>query len=132
MIITTSGHSKYLIKYHLILVCKYRKNLLEGRLWISLKAIIEGIVASSDFTIEIMEPDKNHLHILLSSPPKLSPLSMVNRLKSITTKRIWETNHNLLYKEFWKEKTFWSDGYFISSIGNASIETIKKYIAQQG
>jgi len=57
---------------------------------------------------------------------------MVNRLKSITTKRIWETNHNLLYKEFWKEKTFWSDGYFISSIGNASIETIKKYIAQQG
>ena len=52
----------------------------------------------------------------------------------ISTYRIWRQNNNSYYlrKHFWKEKTFWSDGYFACSIGNISKETIEQYIKSQG
>jgi len=63
----------------------------------------------------------------LISVPKISPLQIVRKLKQETTVGIWKL-HPELKKQFWKEKTFWSDG----SIGNASIETVRKYIEEQG
>jgi len=59
---------------------------------------------------------------------------IVRLLKQISTFRIWRQNNNhlLLCKYFWKEKTFWSDGYFSCSVGNVSKNTIKKYIQSQG
>lgn len=52
----------------------------------------------------------------------------------ISTYRLWRQNNNMkeLAKFFWKEKTFWSDGYFSCSIGNVSKETIERYIQNQG
>jgi hypothetical protein len=60
---------------------------------------------------------------------------IVSLLKQISTYRIWRLSDkitNFLSKHFWKEKTFWSDGYFACSIGSASIDTIEKYIRIQG
>ncbi len=79
-----------------------------------------------------METDNDHIHLLINSVPKLSPLSIVRRLKSISTYRIWQLFHNELTAHFWKEHTFWTDGYFICSVGNASAEVIQQYIASQG
>ena len=52
----------------------------------------------------------------------------------MSTYRIWRQNNNQIYlkKHFWKENTFWSDGYFACSIGNVSKEIIEKYIQEQG
>jgi len=63
--------------------------------------------------------------------PKLSPLQIVRRLKQESTYYIWK-KWPQLQKLFWKEKTFWGDGYFCCSIGNASIDTVRKYIESQG
>jgi putative transposase len=131
-IYNTKNHSKFLLKYNIILVCKYRKRLLVGDIEQSIKAIIQEIADRSDFSIDVFETDKDHVHLLIDSVPKVSPLAIVNRLKSITTNRIWKLYPKELAKEFWKEKTFWSDGYFVCSVGDASIETIKHYIETQG
>ena len=64
--------------------------------------------------------------------PRVSISAIVNRIKSITTKRIWNLHQNYLQKHFWKEKTFWTDGYFVCSVGEASPETIRNYIKNQG
>lgn len=125
------NHSKFLLLFHTIFVCKYRKKLLI-KLGDEIKDIIMGISAESDFDIETMEVDVDHIHLLINSIPKLSPLSIVKKLKQMSTHRIWINNKVLLRKHFWKEHTFWSDGYFISSIGNASEDTIRKYIESQG
>ena len=125
------NHSKFLLLFHTIFVCKYRKKLLI-KLGDDIKDIIMDISAESDFDIETMEVDVDHIHLLINSVPKLSPLSIVKKLKQISTHRIWINNKILLHKHFWKEHTFWSDGYFISSIGNASEDTIRKYIESQG
>ena len=128
----SKNHSKFLIKYHIIFVCKYRKKLLIGTIEHDMKAIFYNIASMSDFEIEVMETDKDHIHILVSSEPKLSPLQIVRRLKQMSTVAIWKKYYDYLKRNFYKEHTFWTDGYFASSIGNVSQETIKKYIQNQG
>ena len=124
--------SKFLIKYHIILVCKYRKQLLVGAVEYDMKKIMRHISEMSDFDIEVMETDKDHLHMMVRSDPKLSPLQIVRRLKQMSTSAVWKKYGDFLRHNFYKEHTFWTDGYFVSSIGNVSQETIKKYIENQG
>jgi putative transposase len=90
------------------------------------------IAEKSDFKIETMEVDKDHLHMLIESTPSISVTSIVRRLKQETTVSIWKTHSNFLKSQFWKEKTFWTDGYFASTIGAVSEETIRRYIENQG
>jgi putative transposase len=68
---------------------------------------------------------------MISSAPKISPLQIVTRLKQVTTKKLWEYHPVELKQHFWKEPTFWSDGYFYCSIGNVSIEIVRKPIEEQ-
>ena len=128
----SKNHSKFLIKYHIILVCKYRKQLLVGAVEYDMKKIMRHISEMSDFDIEVMETDKNHLHMMVRIEPKLSPLQIVRRLKQMSTSAVWKKYRDFLRHNFYKEHTFWTDGYFVSSIGNVSQETIKKYIENQG
>lgn len=124
--------SKILIKYHIIFVCKYRKQLLVGEIEHNMKKIMRHISEISDFDIEVMETDKDHLHMMVRSEPKLSPLQIVRRLKQISTSAVWKKYGDFLRHNFYKEHTFGTDGYFVSSIGNVCQETIKKYIEKQG
>lgn len=134
MIYQSTNHAKFLLKYHLILICKYRHNLLE-RLGDIIKSLILEIFSKEGCSIDIMEVDKDHLHIMFSTTPNINLSKFVNKIKSFTTYHIWrfdEYTTKFLYTKFWIEKTFWSDSYFISSVGNASEETIRDYIRNQG
>ena len=79
-----------------------------------------------------METDKNHIHLLVSYPSKVSISSIVRKLKQESTISLWKYFPVYLSKHFKKEHTFWSDGYFACSIGEANPETIRKYIENQG
>lgn len=129
----SKNHSKYLLMVHLIFVCKYRKKLLI-KFGNQIKKILNDIAEEKDFEIIEMEVDKDHIHLLVNYNVTQSILDIVRLLKQISTYRIWRqnNNHNYLTKQFWLEKTFWSDGYFACSIGNVSKETIEKYIQSQG
>lgn len=124
------NHSKYNIKYHLIFVCKYRKKLLI-KYGEEIKQIMKDISYKYDFDILEIEVDKDHIHIMIESVPKLSPLMIVRVLKQQSTQVIYGRYQNELKKQFWKENTFWTDGYFCSSIGEVSSETLKRYIETQ-
>ena len=128
----SKDHSKFLIKYHMIPVCKYRKKLLIGAVEYDMKQIMQKISNFSYFDIEVMETDKDHIHMMICSEPKLSPLQIVRRLKQMSTTAIWKKYENYLRHIFYRENTFWTDGYFVSSVQNVSQKTIKKYIENQG
>ena len=83
-------------------------------------------------TIHYMEVDKDHIHYMIETTPNINLSNLVRTMKSYITYHIWEKYPAYLSKCFWKEKTFFSDGYFISSIGNVSQETLKSYIENQG
>lgn len=127
----TLNHSKFLLMYHVIFVCKYRKTILEP-ISEELKQVIYDISKESDFEILEMETDKDHIHFLIKSEPKISVLAIVRRLKQESTIRLWKTQKEYLRKYYWRENTLWSDGYFASTIGNVSKEAAEYYIRNQG
>ena len=127
-----ASHSKYLLQYHLVFATKYRKKLLEGVVKDDIKQIIYDIANEKDLIIKAMETDIDHIHIMVDAPPTKSVVLIVNNLKAMSTNRIYKKHRVFLKGHFWKENTFWSDGYFACSIGEASPETIKKYIQTQG
>lgn len=97
-----------------------------------MKETMLDISQKYDFTILEIEVDKNHIHLLVESEPKISPLMIVRVLKQQTTIRLWNKFSDKLRKYFWKERTFFTDGYFVSTIGEVSAETLSKYIQNQG
>lgn len=127
------NHSKFLLKYHVILVCKYRRKALVGAVGFTMKHILLDIAQESDFDIEVMETDRDHVHLLVSAPPKLSPLQIVRRLKQESSHRIWQQHSETLHRIYWSgHEIFWTKAYFVSSVGNVSQETIQHYIENQG
>ena len=129
---THKNRHKYYLKCHLIFCTKYRRKILLGNLDDDIKAIFQSIADNSDFSIDIMETDKDHIHFLISYPPNLSVTSIVRKLKQECTVKAWKLHGDSLREFFWKEKTLWSDGYFVCSIGEASPNTVREYIRQQG
>ena len=127
----SKNHSKYLLMYHIIFVCKYRKKLLT-KYSPEIKDIFLAISKDYDFEILEMESDKDHIHLLIESEPKISILQIVRVLKSKSTIELWKNHSEQLRKDFWYQNMFWSRGYFACTIGNASEETIRKYIENQG
>lgn len=119
------------LKIHLIFVCKYRKKLL-GTIGNFVKSSFLKIQEKRDFTIKVMEVDLDHIHFLIDYSPKVSVTQIVRCLKQESTHMLWDNYPDYLKKYYWKERTFWSDGYFASSIGNASAETVRHYIETQG
>lgn len=89
-------------------------------------------ITKYDFEILEIEVDKNHVHLLVESEPKVSPLMIVRTLKQQITIKLWNEFSDELCKYFWKERTFSTDGYFVSTIGEVSAETLRKYIQNQG
>ena len=136
----TTNRSKHYLKCHLILVTKYRKNILVGQLNDDLKNIFQSIADSSDFEIEVMETDQNRIHFLIRYIPRLSISQMVRRLKQESTRQIWLLHPTLLRQEYWYQQIFWSDGYFVCSIVkhhqilfvSISYHKVKERITQMG
>ena len=128
----STNRSKHYLKCHLILVCKYRKPMLVGQLNDDIKQIFQSIANVSDFEIEVMETDKDHVHFLIRYIPRLSISQIVRRLKQESTRQLWLLHHSTLRQYYWYRKILWSDGFFVCSIGEASPETIREYILNQG
>ena len=87
---------KYYLKCHLIFCIKYRRKIFKGEFDDNLKAIFQSIADNSDFDIDIMETDKDHIHFLISYPPKLSITSIVRKLKQESTVFSWRLYGSML------------------------------------
>ena len=125
----TSSHSRYDLKYHFVWVTKYRKGILAGAVGSRLRDLVREICRTND--IEILEGavSRDHVHVLLSCPPNLSPSKIMQYLKGKSSRKLlMEFPH--LRKEFWG-RHLWARGYFVASSGNVTDEIIQQYIRQQ-
>ena len=123
---------KYSLKVHIVLVTKYRKQLLKGSIADDVKQKILDIANTRGYEIIAMETDKDHIHFLLSYDATDRVYDIVKIVKQETTYYLWQKYNSVLSKQYWKKKIFWSDGYFACSIGEVSSATIQKYIESQG
>lgn len=122
------SHSKWLCKYHIIFTPKYRRKIIYNKYRESIRDIIKSLCSYKG--IEILEghlmPD--HVHLLLSIPPKYSVSSVMGYLKGKSSLMIFERHANLKYQ--FGNRHFWSIGYYVSTVG-LNEATIRKYIQYQ-
>ena len=129
----SKNRHKYLLQYHIIFLCKYRKRLLVlKQISDDIKQLSYEICQRHKVMIGYMETDKDHIHYMIKTEPTMSISKIVNLMKSYTTYHIWERHPHSLWKQFWKEHTFWTYRYFACSVGNASEEMLKKCRENQG
>lgn len=126
------NRQKYSLKVHIVLVTKYRKQLLKGSIADDVKQKIFDIANTRGYEIIAMETDKDHIHFLLSYDTTDRICDIVKTVKQETTYYLWQKYNSFLLKQYWKKKIFWPDGYFACSIGEVSSATIQKYIESQG
>ncbi len=122
------SHSKWLCKYHIIFTPKYRRKIIYNKYRESIRDILKSLCSYKG--IEILEghlmPD--HVHLLLSIPPKYSVSSIMGYLKGKSSLMIFERHANLKYQ--FGNRHFWSIGYYVSTVG-LNEATIRKYIQDQ-
>ena len=126
------NRKKYSLKVHIVLVTKYRKQLLKGSIADDVKQKIFDIANTRGYEIIAMEADKDHMHFLISYDTTDMVCDIVKIVKQETTYYLWQKYGSFLSKQYWKKRIFWSDGYFACSIGEVSSATIQKYIESQG
>ena len=121
----------YYTRYHLVISTKYRRKILRAGFGEYLKKLIMGIGRQNpDIEIVEVNTDIDHVHILLSIPPKLSVSEVVRMIKA-KTGEVMRKRFPFLDKVYWGADGIWSIGYFVSTAG-INEEVIKKYIKLQG
>ena len=125
------GHCVYYSRFHLVLVTKYRRKILKEGMGTFLTIKVKEIEKSyPDLAVLEANVDSDHVHILISIPPKVAVSKVVNIIKS-NTGRSMRKKFPFLDKVYWDEDGIWSAGYFVSTVGvNESV--IRRYIEHQG
>ena len=122
------SHSKWLCKYHIVFTPKYRRKIIYYQLRKDIQKIIKDLCKQKG--IEIVEGYmmSDHVHLLLSIPPKYSISQIMGYLKGKSAMMIFERHSNLKYK--FGNRHFWAEGYYVSTVG-LNTATIQKYIREQ-
>ena len=125
------SHNVSALIYHLVCPTKYRRVVIDQKVEQVIKETCKGI--SIRYQIHFLEigTDKDHVHFLIQSIPTYSPTKIARTVKSITAREVFARVPEVK-KQLWGGQ-FWSDGYFVSSVGKNGTEvSIQEYVKNQG
>lgn len=127
-----AAHCAYDIHYHLVIVMKYRRKILIQKEYIEyLCNLVNELGERYELEIEELGTDGDHVHILLSSPPRYSPSRVMQIIKSITGRMMFQRFPEIK-KQLWGGE-LWSDGGFVGTVGQRQgLDGMKRYIQRQG
>ena len=130
MEIYKNRHSVYKLTYHIVLVTKYRHKWINDEIFDYMKNHINRIVSDWGGTVDEINHDFDHIHMLLSLPPQQAPSRAVCSIKTVTSRMLRKEFGDYLSKFYWKD-SFWSDSYLVLTVGGATIDIVKSYIEDQ-
>lgn len=131
MRVVQSQHSVYRLSYHVVWVCKYRRRVLKPGVIEYIKKLFPKLLRSiPGCELEKIGFDKDHMHFIITIPPKYAISDIMARLKSQSSSHI-RAKFTWLSKVYFRENVLWSRGYFISSVG-LDEDRIKNYVEYQG
>ena len=125
------SHNVSVLMYHIVCPAKYRRAVFTPPVDRKLKEVCLEIGKRFEVTFLEIGTDEDHVHFLVQSVPTYSPKRVVQLIKSITAREIFRSCPDVK-KQLWGGE-FWSDGYFISTVGkHGNEDVIKRYIQEQG
>ena len=122
------AHTQWRCKYHIVFAPKYRRQIIYGKYKKSIGEIIRSLCERKNVEIHEANACRDHIHMLVKIPPKISISSFMGYLKGKSSLMIFEEHANLKYN--YGNRHFWAEGYFVSTVG-MNKNTIKKYIQNQ-
>ena len=122
------SHTRWKCQYHIVFIPKYRQKRLYGQLRQDVKGIIKKLCEYKKVAIVNGAVCKNHVHMNVVIPPKLSVSEFVGYLKGKSALMIYDKHPAERSK--W-DKSFWARGYYVATVGTITEEVIKKYIVEQ-
>ena len=126
-----TAHALYDLWFHVAWSTKYRKPVLVGKIKEETKSLFRTIAAHHDCELSQSEILPDHVHLLLSIPPRLAPAQLIQYLKSYSTHQLFKLFPHLR-DSYWGGE-LWIAGYFIRSVGpGLTKEAIENYLTQQG
>ena len=130
MNLDTNRHSVFKLYYHLILVIKYRRKVIDDNISNTLKQYFLNIEDDFQIKLEEWNHDIDHIHILFTAEPTTNLSKFINAYKSASSRMI-KNAYPEIRKKLWLE-AFWSKSYCLLTSGGATIEVIREYIKSQG
>jgi len=125
-----NSHSVFCMYYHLVLVVKYRRKVIDDEISIRLREIFDYISPKYGIASKEWNHDIDHIHILFTAQPKSELSKFINAYKSASS-RLIKKEFPHIRKNLWKEY-FWNQSFCLITTGGAPIEVIKRYIEEQG
>ena len=122
------AHTKWECKYHIVFAPKYRRQIIYGKIKMDLGQMLRKLCEYKGIEIIEAEACKDHIHMLISIPPKYSVAQIMGYLKGKSSLMIFEKYANLKYK--YGNRHFWCRGYYVSTVG-ANRKAIQEYIRNQ-
>ena len=126
----TNRHSCFLLQYHMVLVTKYRKPVLTGELKEHVYQIIRTLCRERGYNILEMNGEADHIHLLFEAGPEMAPMEFANVVKTKTARFARRDFPEEVKKYYWKPY-FWTDSYFVTSVGTNSLAVVQNYIKNQ-
>lgn len=123
-------HSVYNITLHLVLVVKYRRDVINDIISNRIRDIFENISLAYDVEIVEWNYDKDHIHTIISISSSTNLNKYVNATKSASS-RLIKKEFPEVKEKLWKD-CFWTSGFYVNSTGSTQIDVVKNYILQQG
>ena len=130
MKLDNNNHSVFLLHYHLVMVVKYRRKVINDVISDRLRAIFEYIAPNYNITVEEWNHDIDHVHILFKGHPNTELSKFINAYKSASS-RLIKKEFPGIRKSLWKEM-FWSQSFCLISTGGVTTDVIRRYIETQG
>ena len=128
---TSSSHAVYSLRLHLVLVSKYRRKVLIPEVRDYLKGVFENILESWRCRLLEFGGEDDHVHLIIEIHPALDISQLVNNIKSASSRRARGQFADHVSRFYWKPY-FWNRAYYVGSVGDVSLATIRKYVEQQG
>ena len=122
------AHTSWNCKYHIVFAPKYRRQIIYGKYKATIGRIIRELFERKGVIIHEANACKDHIHMLVSIPPKLSVSSFMGYLKGKSSLMIFDRYANLKYR--YGNRKFWCRGYFVDTVGRNK-EKIEEYIRNQ-
>jgi len=122
-------HSTSKLVVHLIFTTNYRRKLFNGSMIEQLKSAFESACEKLECQLLEMDGETDHVHLLVSYPPKIAVSILVNNLKAVSSRMLRQQNRSL--KKQSSNGALWSRSYFACTAGGATIETLRAYVENQ-
>ncbi len=126
----SNNHSVFSMHYHLILVVKYRRRVIDDAISHRLRDMFEYIGAPYKITVESWNHDVDHVHVMFRAEPKSELSKFLNAYKSASS-RLIKKEFPYIRQALWKEM-FWSKSFCLLTTGGVTTDVIRRYIESQG